>query len=240
MIRRIATTLVILLVLGIGGATVLGTGLDLARSRAEAAVYRQRLADLAAEHVAIVDQYNVAVRRTAVTELIVREPADDAPAGAAPSLAVRVRSLSGVEREIATDFDPRTEIYVDFVVKDGRVLIRRLFDENTPPSQGLVIDGSLGTVDWEAENVRLGKAVYRALRSGRWTISVNGSGAIDLAWAGPVDQAPAALAATAEVADFEEVEADVRDAQESIGFGEVWRMLLGRDGPKDAPAGDGD
>lgn len=242
MVRRIATTLVILVVLGLGGATVLGTGLDLARSRAEAAVYRQRLADLAQAHTGLVDRYNVAVRRTAVTELIVREPevpirmpAADEPAtppgmeAPAPSLSVRVRSIDGVEREIPTPFDPRTEIYVDFVVKDGRVLIRRIFDEYTPPSQGLVIDASLGTVDWEAENVRLGKAVYRELRPGRWTISVNGSGAIDLAWSGAVDEAPAALAATAEISDFDEVEADVRDARESVGLGELWRLIIGGD-----------
>ena len=73
--------------------------------------------------------------------------------------------------KIDTVWVPQTSISLIF-----RVLIRRIFDEWTPPSLGLVIDGSLGTVDWEAEGVRLGKAVYRSLQPGRWTVSVSGAG----------------------------------------------------------------
>ena len=234
MLRRIVASVVVVLVLAAGGATVLGTGLDLARSRAEAAVYRQRLEDLADRHAGLVSRYNEAVRRTAVTELLVREPA---ATGEPPSLAIRVRTVAGVEREIQTPFDPRAEIFVDFVVRDGRVLIRRIFDEWTPPSLGLVIDGSLGTVDWEAEGVRLGKAVYRSLQPGRWTVSVSGAGALDLAWAGPIDAAAAVLAATATVEDFREIDSEVRDARSAVGLGDFWRVIRG--GPAIADAGEG-
>ncbi len=234
MLRRIVASVVVVLVLAAGGATVLGTGLDLARSRAEAAVYRQRLEDLADRHAGLVSRYNEAVRRTAVTELLVREPA---ATGEPPSLAIRVRTVAGVDREIQTPFDPRAEIFVDFVVRDGRVLIRRIFDEWTPPSLGLVIDGSLGTVDWEAEGVRLGKAVYRSLQPGRWTVSVSGAGALDLAWAGPIDAAAAVLAATATVEDFREIDSEVRDARSAVGLGDFWRVIRG--GPAIADAGEG-
>lgn len=234
MLKRLVTTGLVVLVLAAGGATVLGTGLDLARSRAEAAVYRQRLEELAVQHAGLVDRYNDAVRRTAVTELLVREPV--APSEP-PSLAIRVRTLEGVQREIQTPFDPRAEIFVDFVVRDGRVLIRRIFDEWTPPSLGLVVDGSLGTVDWEAEGVRLGKAVYRSLQPGRWTVSVSGAGSLDLAWAGPIDSPPAVLAASAAVADFKEVDSEVRDARSAVGLGDFWRVIRG--GPAIADAGDG-
>ncbi len=234
MLKRLVTTGLVVLVLAAGGATVLGTGLDLARSRAEAAVYRQRLEELAVQHAGLVDRYNDAVRRTAVTELLVRDPV--APSEP-PSLAIRVRTLEGVQREIQTPFDPRAEIFVDFVVRDGRVLIRRIFDEWTPPSLGLVVDGSLGTVDWEAEGVRLGKAVYRSLQPGRWTVSVSGAGSLDLAWAGPIDSPPAVLAASAAVADFEEVDSEVRDARSAVGLGDFWRVIRG--GPAIADAGDG-
>ena len=234
MLRRIVASVVVVLVLAAGGATVLGTGLDLARSRAEAAVYRQRLEDLADSHAGLVSRYNEAVRRTAVTELLVREPA---ATGEPPSLAIRVRTVAGVDREIQTPFDPRAEIFVDFVVRDGRVLIRRIFDEWTPPSLGLVIDGSLGTVDWEAEGVRLGKAVYRSLQPGRWTVSVSGAGALDLAWAGPIDAAAAVLAATATVEDFREIDSEVRDARSAVGLGDFWRVIRG--GPAIADAGEG-
>ncbi len=253
MVKRIAITGLVLVVLGLGGATMLGTGLDLARARAEAAVYRDRLAELSEAHAGLVDRYNVAVRRTAVTELVVRPAEGEAVGGgavggggapseadsaAAPSLAVRIRSVDGVEREIATPFDPRREIYVDFVVRDGRVLIRRIFDDRTPPSDGLLIDGSMGALDWEREDLELGKAVYRSLRPGRWTVSVNGSGAIDLVWSGPVDAPPAALAASAAVDEFDEIEIDVRDARRSVGLGELWRVLVGRGG--DGEGADGD
>jgi hypothetical protein len=234
MLRRIVATVVVVLVLAAGGATVLGTGLDLARSRAEAAVYRQRLEDLADRHAGLVTRYNDAVRRTAITELLVREPV---VAGEPPSLAIRVRTVEGVQREILTPFDPRAEIFVDFVVRDGRVLIRRIFDEWTPPSLALVVDGSLGTVDWEAEGVRLGKAVYRSLQPGRWTVSVSGSGALDLAWAGPIDAAPAVLAVTAAVEDFQELDSEVRDVRSAVGLGDLWRVIRG--GPAIADAGEG-
>lgn len=271
MIRRFVTPLVVLTVVLIGGVLVFGTGLDVMRSRAVAAVYRQRLVDLSDQHVALADRYNDAVRRTAVTELVVRPAGDpraaiaspagepggdgsdgggeggaddgdaegsDAGAGAGadaapaiptdrPTLSVRVRSVEGTEREIMTPFDPRDEIYVDFVVIDGRVLIRRIFDERTPPADGLLIDAGLGSVDWTSERANLGKAVYRSLRPGRWTVSVAGAGTIDLRWSGEPDDPPVALEASVAVEDFDEIEAEAGAAEQAITWRDLWRWVRG-------------
>lgn len=231
MMKKLVMTGLVIAIVGLGGATVVGTGVELVRSRAAAGVYRQRLAELRDDHVALVGRYNDAVRRTAVTELVVRAPLEDPEPGSIPRdrLSVRVRSVEGVEREIATDFDPDSEIYVDFAIIDGRVLIRRLFDEHTPPSEGLLIDASLGDVDWSDQRATLGKAVYRSLDRGRWTISVNGSGSIDLAWSGEPDDPPAALEAVAVVDSFDEIEAEIADVEARIGIGELWAWVMGAD-----------
>ena len=93
------------------------------RADVEAEVYRDRLRALAEEYESLRGTYNEAVRRTAVTELLVHDG----------RLRVRVRSVAGVLREIETPFDPRQEVYVDYVVMDGRLWIRRVFDAWTPP-----------------------------------------------------------------------------------------------------------
>ena len=136
-----------------------------------AEVYRGRLAELSSDYDALLGQYNEAVTRTAVTELLVEDG----------RLTVVIRTAEGDLQSLPTDFDPRKEIYVDYVVHDGRLWIRRLFDEDTPPGKGLVIDPRFVHVDWEADAASHGKAAYRALSEGRWVVDVTGDGSLGLA-----------------------------------------------------------
>lgn len=209
--------------LGLLAALLFG-GLAFTRSRAAAAIYRDRLAELAERHAGLVDRYNDAVRRTAVTELLVR---DAAPGGDPPALAVRVRTPAGVLREIATPFDPGREVFVDFVVVDGRLWIRRVYDDMTPPAEGLVIDPEIDAVDWDRPDAIEGKVVYRALRPGRWIVTTTGTGALGLARVGDLGDPPADLAGPVEMLDFDEVEAEVREARDAIGVGDLWRWATG-------------
>ena len=149
--------------LGIG-LTVAGYGMI--RSNLAADVYRDRLAALSERHASLARTYNRAVRRTAVTEIIVTEPQDgaeaanaDADPDAGGSVSVRVRTAAGPVREIDTPFSPDGELYVDYVVLDGRLWIRRVFDERTPPRDGVVIDPIADGVDWSDPRARVGKAV---------------------------------------------------------------------------------
>lgn len=147
-------------------------------SRDQAARYREELARLESDYVALQqdfaglrDQYNDAVRRSAVTELLVEDG----------RLDVLIRTSEGVLKRIETSFDPQTEIYVDYAILDGRLWIRRLFDSYTPPESGLVIDPLVETIDWDQRPEGFGKAVYRSLRPGRWVITMTGNGSLGLA-----------------------------------------------------------
>ncbi len=184
------------------------------RSQMEVEVYRQRLRELSEEYTSLRQIYNDAVRRTAVTELVV----------AGPSLEVAIRTADGAERRIPTSFDPRREIYVDYVVAGGRLWIRRLFDARTPPEEGLVIDAQWTQIDWTAPDVRYGKAVYRRLDEGRWVVTVTGDGSLGLARSDP--DADVVLAPAPPVRDFEQIETEVTDAIDRISNAAVLQRIF--------------
>lgn len=179
-------------------------------------VYRERIAELSADHEALRALYDEAVRRTAVTELRVEDG----------RLSVAIRTAQGDLKVLPAPFDPAHEIYVDYVVFDGRLWIRRVFDEATPPGAGMLIDPQLADVDWQSERARYGKATYRALGEGRWVVDVTGDGSLGLARLG--DDEPLQLSPPPPVRDYEPVESDVRDALSALGPREVIRALAKR------------
>lgn len=185
------------------------------RAEVAAGVYRQRLEDLSLEYESLRGRYNEAVRQTVVTELVVRDG----------RLSVRVRDASGVLKEIATPYDPRREIYVDYVVLDSRLWIRRVFDSATPPGEALVIDPVHEDVDWDCAEAEHGKAVYRALGEGRWVVTVSGNGSLGLMRAAEDDQAE--ITSAPEIRTFDEEVASADRRVRSIGLAEVWRSLIG-------------
>lgn len=193
----------------------LAFGLHMARASAREGIYRDRLQQLAGEYQSLRTQYNQAVRQTTLTELVVKDG----------ELAVRVRTAEGTIAEIATPFDPSGEVFVDYAVLDGRVWIRRVFDSNTPPSQGIVIDPSLAQIDWDASGASMGKAVYRSLSEGRWVISVAGNGALGLTRA-QTDE-PATLSPPPEIGDYAELEEDLDAELDRIGLGQLWARVIG-------------
>lgn len=199
----------------VAGAAALLIGLRAVRSDVSSDVYRTRLGELTEDYNALRREYNTAVARTAVTELIVEDN----------QLSVRVRTATGAEKVYPAPFDPRGEIYVDYAVVDGRLWIRRVFDASTAPSQGLVIDPALAEIDFEAPGVRAGKAVYRTLSEGRWVISVTGDGSLGLTRAnGPQ---PAELTPAPEVRDFDEIEAEARREAQRVGLLDALRAMFG-------------
>lgn len=209
----------VLLTVVLGALTLLATlaGYRFVRADVEAAVYRERLAALAGEYESLRSQFNDAVRRAAVTELLVK----------GDSLSVRVRTPAGALREIPTALDPTREVFIDYVVKDGRVLIRRLFDDRTPPERGLVVDPELIQVDWDDPALERGQTVYRRFSEGRWVVTVSGSGAMGLRRVGEVDDIE--LVAAPKVRDFEELDQQTRDELRALSAGDVMkRFFTGR------------
>ena len=196
------------------GAVVL-LGFFLLRNQIVTSIYQDKVAALAADYTALAEQYNLAVQRTAVTELEV----------GADSLAVRIRTLDGEIRLIPTPFDPRHEIFVDYLVGDGRIWIRRVFDQSTPPERALVIDPLWADADWSKPGLSHGQAIYRALRPGVWSIQVSGNGALSLE---PRDRSlPEQLVAKPPVRSFEEMQMELQQDVGAIGLEDIWHFCTG-------------
>ncbi|HVZ93630.1 MAG TPA: hypothetical protein VG797_03885 [Phycisphaerales bacterium] len=185
------------------------------RGEVVARVYRAKLETLVADYEKLRGTYNEAIRRTAVTELVVKNG----------ELCVIVRDASGGFKTIETPFDPTREIFVDYAVIDGRLLVRRVFDDRTPPAQALVVEPSLAAVDWDAPGAAHGKAIYRTLGEGRWMVSVTGNGSLGLVRA--EDGATATMVASPEVKDYAKMLTEADSRVEEIGAGDVIGALLG-------------
>jgi len=212
-----AIRILTLAVLGLVTFLATAIGYQLVKSQYAADVYREQLKQMAADYQDLMDTYNEAVRKTAVTELVVR----------GDSLCVHVRTTEGLQRTIETPFNPAREIFVDYVVLDGRLWIRRIYDDQTRPREGLVIDPAYETVDWSDPKLRQGKVVYRSLSEGRWVVTVTGGGSLGLAKV--ADGESTDLAAPPRVRDYPQIEREVQRQVDAVGPGDVLKRLVGVD-----------
>ncbi len=200
-------------------AAIAGTGFcgyQLLRARTEARVYEKQWQTLTSDYQNLLNQYNQAVRRTAVTELQVGEDHID----------VVIRTVEGEKKTIKTGLNPSGEVYVDYVVLNNRLWIRRIFDENTPPSRAVSIDPKLAEIDWDQDQHAVGKAVYRRLSPGRWGISVTGDGSLGLKQLGE-DQA-FDVAAPPAVREYDE-QKDASPATRKPGTVDMLRTFVEED-----------
>ncbi len=201
-------------------------GLHMLRADAAQQIYKDRLIELGETYTSVVEQYNTAVRQSTVTELVV-EPA--AGQTGPLTLAVVVRDAAGERKRIETPYDPSGEIYIDFVVLDGRVWIRRVFDDRTPPSEAVVIDPAVADVQWSMDGSGYGKAVYRSLTEGRWAVSISGNGSLTLApVTGPT---PPDLVHPPEIVDFEAIVREADASAQEVRLSDVLRNFLGLETP---------
>lgn len=183
-------------------------------AKVEKDIYRERLAGLSSEYESLRSMYNQAVRKTAVTELVVKNS----------KLSLTIRTMEGLDRVIALPFDPADEIYCDYVVLEGRLWIRRVYDAHTPPEKGAVINDSLAQVDWNNPAARYGKAVYRSLGEGRWIVTVTGDGSLGLA---KVDaQTDVALSGPPPVRDYDQLEKQINQALTHVTAGDVLKRFF--------------
>lgn len=193
-------------------------GFRYVRSQMAADVYRQRLAAVSRDYKNLRQMYNQAVQKTAVTELVVQDN----------TLCVNIRNAQGVQRTIPTPFDPSREIYVDYVVLDGRLWIRRVFDQDTPPGKGVLINPDHLKVDWADSPQAHGKAVYRSLSEGRWLITVTGDGSLGLAKAtGPTPP----LAEAPPIRGYEPLTDPLPDQTQPLGAADVVKRLINPNSP---------
>ncbi|MEZ5977571.1 MAG: hypothetical protein R3F34_05065 [Planctomycetota bacterium] len=198
----------------VGGLTAVGGFFGYRMVEADIAVdvYKRRLEEVATKYESLRQSYNQAVRRSAVTELLVHDG----------KLDIAVRGGDGGRSVLETKLDPSQEIYVDYVLYDGRLLIRRVFDSWTAPKDAIVLDSALVDVDWDDPRAEHGKAVYRALSDGRWIISVSGSGSLGLVRLGAIDETvPSDLVRAPEVKNYAEILTETEAELHRIGVGDV-------------------
>jgi hypothetical protein len=200
---------------GFLAACVVVSGFFWLREEVTSQIYRNKLESMAAEYAELADRYNHAVRQSAITELEVT----------VDSVAVLIRTIDGEVKRIATPFNPREEIFVDYLVGNGRIWIRRVFDDTTPPENGLVIDPVWEVVDWKNAGLSYGKIVYRALDPGIWSIQVSGNGALSLEPS--TGSHPDALAAAPEIRTFEEIQLALDAEIQTITFSDIWDYCYG-------------
>ena len=140
-------------------------------------IYRDQLRELNERYRRLNSQYNEVVRKTAVTELVLKDG----------QLSVVVRTAEGVLETIPTDLDPSREVHVEYIVKDGRLWIRRVYTLSDPDMAGRAyakvknINPRLVTVPWSDDPDLQGLAVFRKdLTEGRWVVTTTGNAALAL------------------------------------------------------------
>jgi hypothetical protein len=205
----LATVGALLFGAGFVGYRVLG-------ARLTADVYRARLQDVSRQYEQLRTDYNALARRTAITELVVE----------GDRLRVSVRGATGEIETIETGLDPRKEIFVDYLVLNGQLWIRRVFDEDTPPGQGTFVDPRLVQVDWSDAGARYGKAAYRPLGEGRWIVTMTGDGSLGLERQRA--DSPRPLEIPAPLLEPEPVERELDAALEHVSPLDLARALLSR------------
>ncbi|MGP1347875.1 MAG: hypothetical protein ACTS3F_14555 [Phycisphaerales bacterium] len=210
---RLVTALA-LMFLGIAACVL---AFRLVRADVSAEAYKRQLTTLASSYNDLRSTYNNAVRRMAVTELLVE---DD-------RLSVLIRAADGAVQKFDTPLDPNEEVFVDYVVIDNRLWIRRVFDSNTPPAQGLLIDPALADIDWNSDRANHGKTVYRSLDEGRWIIDITRDGSLGLRRADTAE--PSRLVPPPELIEHEPIEHAVEESLKNMTLSDVWKALFGRD-----------
>jgi len=193
-------------------------GYNFMRSNIAADLYRDRLREAVKENEALRQTFNEAVKKTIVTELLVQ---DD------ETVCVVFVNADGTERVVPTTFKMGSEVYVDFIVRDNRLFLRRVFDENTKPKEALHIDPQMQTVDWKSINTPRGSATYAQLnKKGRWTVSVAGNGALQLTKADDnANRQPLTVAPS--VKEYAVIEKEMNAKIEEIGISDVMQSILG-------------
>ena len=215
MIRRLGTVAFILLV-----AAALLLGYWVIHAHLASKLLRDRIQTLAGECEPLRKNYNSAVKKTVVTELLVQD--DD-------TICVVFVSADGSEQVRPTPFKRGSLLYVDYVIKqDGRLLLRGVFDYDTAPSAGVAINADFQTIErWKNKEVKAGNAVSQLVdKKGRWVVEVTGNGSLQLSKAD--DKAPRVpLVVSPQIKDFSQITKEIDASIGDIGPGDVFKAIVG-------------
>lgn len=194
----------------------LTAGYQWAKASVAQDIYRDRLTSLQADYQQLAKQYNQAITPRPVTELLVEDQ----------KVCVLVRKGNGELVRVPTPFNGwQNDVYVDYVLADGRLLIRRVFEikNGQDTSKPVQVDSDLVEVQW-GDAVPFGKAIYRSkMQDGRWVVSVTGDGSLTLKRIG--DDEPVELETQPKVNEYDPIDERADEAVQRIGVGDVWKYL---------------
>jgi len=201
-------------------------GYQWAKASVAQEIYQDRLAGLEADYQQLgnqynqlAEQYNQAVTPLPVTELLVEDGI----------VCVAVRMGDGELKRFPTPFNAwENELHVDYALIDGRLLIRRVYDELHAPSspEAVLIDPDLLQIQWDSPGAGHGQVIYRnRMADGRWVVTVTRNGALDLQHVD--DNAQINLVTRPQMMEFEPAQQHEQPQTNvtEIGFGDVWRYL---------------
>lgn len=192
------------------------SGYHIALFKMEADILRNRVVELHKNHTELISRYNEAVKKTAITELLVEDE----------NLWVIIRTVDGTVEKIKTPFNPssKQEIFCDYLVLDNRIWIRRVFDDQTSPSEGFFIENKFENINWEDPNMPVGKAIYRPLTPGRWKVTVTGGGSLGLERID--DNVEIHLASPPVVRDYSQIEEDMQAELKEVNVFDVLKYAV--------------
>jgi len=184
-------------------------------------IYRQRLEELSANYQQLRGQYNEAVRKTAVTELVLE----------GGRLSVAIRTAAGVVETIPTHLDANQEVHVEYLVQDGKLWIRRVYTLSQPDPGGrahaavAMINPSLADPPWSSDPSLKGLSVFRKnLTPGRWVVTTTGNAALDLKKLPPGQESQ--LTSPPPVRDFPAMEKEIRAEAAKLDAWDIVRNIL--------------
>jgi len=191
------------------------------RGNIVAGIYRERLEKLSANYQQLRGQYNEAVRKTAVTELVLE----------GGRLNVVIRTAAGVVETIATYLDANQEVHVEYLVQDGKLWIRRVYTLSEPDPGGramaavAMINPSLADPPWSTDADLKGLSVFRKnLSPGRWVVTTTGNAALDLKKLPPGQESQ--LTCPPPVRDFPAMEKEIRAKVAKLGWMDFAKNIL--------------
>lgn len=202
-------------------AILCAAGYRYSKGRIEADIYRSRLAELNSRYHDLRGRYNEVVKKTAVTELVVREGKMD----------VVFRTAEGVLKAVPTGLSPMEEVHVEYVARAGRLWIRRVYTLQKPGAGGdaaakvVTVDPALAELPWKDEPNLQGLGVYRKdMTDGRWVVTTTGNAALALTKA--PDAEPAELSPPPKVGTFEQIDSEVKQELGKVSLLDVVAALV--------------
>lgn len=195
-------------------------GYQWAKASVAQEIYRDRLTSLQADYQQLAQQYNQAVTPRPVTELLIEDG----------KVCVIVRKGDGELVRVPTPFNAKeNQVYVDYIVADSRLLIRRVFEFHkvnaVPPDKVIYVDPDLLEIQWDPEKIPYGKALSSSnMADGRYVISVTGDGSLGLKKVS--EDTTITLTSRPKVKEYEPVDERADEAVDRIGVGDVWRHLV--------------